>query len=408
MAKEPLHHLYSRQALAAQPSVIRDICALVARPEMRSLAGGWPDAQKFPAAAIGRIFAQLLTENGDRMLQYGSTEGLPELRAALARRMNAEGVTAVDADSVLITHGSSQGIYLAAQVFLNSDDVLLVGLPTYFGGPGAGRARGAQVVGVAVDGQGMDTDRLQHEIKRLKTAGRRVKAVYVIPNFQNPTGATLSLERRRHLVELAETHDLVIFEDDPYVDLRFEGERLPSLKAMDHGGRVIHLRSFSKIFVPGMRLGWAVGEAGAIRRMVVAKQFADATTNTPGQYILLEFIRQGLLERQIQENIAFYRAKRDFMLALLQRHFPAEVRWNRPQGGFFIFVHLPGDMDAEALFHRAVARNVAFVVGSPFFVDSSGRNTLRLSYSQAGHGDMEIAIRALGDLIKEQLAGKNK
>ena len=408
MSTDPLERLYSRQATGAQPSIIRDICALVARPQMRSLAGGWPDPQKFPVQAIGRISEQLIAEHGDLLLQYGSTEGLLDLRSALARRMNAEGITGLDADNLIITHGSSQGIYLAAQVFLNPDDVLLVGLPTYFGGPGAGRARGAQLVGITVDEQGMDTDRLQREIQRLKSAGRRVKAVYIIPNFQNPTGATLSLERRQHLIELAETQDLVIFEDDPYADLRFEGQRPPSLKALDRSGRVIHLRSLSKIFVPGMRLGWAAGDAGAIRRMVVAKQFADATTNSPGQYILLEFIRQGLLDRQIQENTDFYRAKRDFMLEQMNRHFPAEATWNRPQGGFFIFVHLPGDMDAEMLFHQAVDRNVAFVTGSPFFVDGSGRNTLRLSYSQASREDMEIAIRTLGDLIKEHLAGNTK
>jgi len=399
MAKDPLNHLYSRQAQGAQPSAIRDICALVARPEVCSLAGGWPDAQKFPTAAIRRIFDELMAEHGDLLLQYGSTEGLLDLRIVLAQRMNAEGITDVDADSLVITHGSAQGMYLAAQVFINPDDVLLVGLPTYFGGPGAGRARGAQLIGIAIDEQGIDTDHLQRETRRLKTAGRCVKGVYVIPNFQNPTGVTLSLERRRQLIELAEIHDLVIFEDDPYVDLRFEGERLPSLKSMDRSGRVIHLRSLSKIFVPGMRLGWAAGDAGAIRRMVVAKQFADAATNTPAQHILLEFIRQGLLDRQIQENIDFYRAKRDFMLEQMDRYFPAEATWNRPQGGFFIFVHLPGDMDAETLFHRAVDQNVAFVTGSPFFVDGSGRNTFRLSYSQASREDIQIAIRTIGNLI---------
>ncbi|MCP5107048.1 MAG: PLP-dependent aminotransferase family protein, partial [bacterium] len=174
--------------------------------------------------------------------------------------------------------------------------------------------------------------------------------------------------------------------------------------SLDPGGRVIYLRSLSKIFVPGMRLGWAYGESGAIRRMVVAKQFADAATNTPAQYILLEFIRQGLLDQQIQNNIAFYRAKRDFMLEQMDRHFPrGGVTWNRPQGGFFIFVHLPPNMDAGELFHSAVDKNVAFVTGQPFFVNGSGQNTLRLSYAQAGTGDIEAAIRQIGNLIKDRL-----
>jgi 2-aminoadipate transaminase len=372
---------------------------------VRSLAGGWPDPAKFPIKTIRRIFDDLMVKHGDQMLQYGSTEGLEDLRQVLAERMKTEGLIDAAADNLIITHGSAQAMHLAAQVFIDRKDVVIVGLPTYFGGPGAVHSRGGKVVGVPVDRDGLNTNRLGQEIKRLKAAGRRVKGVYVIPNFQNPTGVTLSLERRRQLVRLAETHDLVIFEDDPYADLRFEGKHPPSLKSMDRNGRVIHMRSLSKTFVPGMRLGWAFGESGAIRQMVVAKQFADAATNTPAQFILLEFIRQGLLDRQIQENIKFYRAKRDFMLAQMDRHFPREATWNRPRGGFFIFVKLPKEMDAAELFQRAVDRNVAFVTGQPFFVDGSGHNTLRLSYAQAGEEDMEAAIRVIGNLIKDGLAG---
>jgi 2-aminoadipate transaminase len=370
---------------------------------MRSLAGGWPDPAKFPLEDIRRIFDELTAKHGGQVFQYGSTEGLRELRLKLAKRMRNEGVIGARADNLIITHGSAQGMHLAAQVFFDRDDVLMVGLPTYFGGPGAIRAQGGKVVGVPVDRQGMDTAALKQEVTRLKAAGERVKGVYVIPNFQNPTGVTLSLSRRRQLIRLAEECDLIIFEDDPYGELRFEGRRLPSLKALDENNRVIHLRSLSKTFVPGMRLGWVYGDKGAIRHMVVAKQFADAATNTPAQHILLEFIRQGLLDKQIQNNISFYRAKRDFMLEQMERYFPAEVSWNRPQGGFFIFVSLPAHVDAAELFRRAVERNVAFVTGQPFFVDGSGHNTFRLSYAQSGNDDTAIAIRVLGKLIKDSL-----
>jgi len=406
MSNDPLTHLYSRETLNAQPSAIRDICALVAKPEVRSLAGGWPDPEKFPLKAIRRIFDKLIAKHGDRLLQYGSTEGLLELRQTLAERMKAEGMDGIGPDNLVITHGSAQGMYLAAQVFVDREDVVFVGLPTYFGGPGAVRSRGGNVVGIPVDDEGMDVVRLRTEATRLKASGRRVKGVYIIPNFQNPTGATLSLERRRQLVRLAQTHDLIIFEDDPYGELRFEGKALPSLRSLDNSGRVIQLRSLSKTFVPGMRLGWAVGDCGVIRQMVVAKQFADAATNTPAQYILFEFIRQGLLDRQIKANVKHYRAKRDFMLAQMDRWFPPEVTWNRPDGGFFIFVHLPADRDAADLFRQAVAKNVAFVTGQPFFVDGSGHNTLRLSYAQASHQDIEYAIRKIGSLIKAQLVGQ--
>ncbi len=406
MPKDPLKHLYSRETLDAQPSAIRDICALVARPEVRSLAGGWPDPAKFPIKAIRRIFDDLMVKHGDQMLQYGSTEGLEDLRKVLGDRMKTEGQIDAVPENLIITHGSAQGMHLAAQVFIDRQDVVIVGLPTYFGGPGAVQSRGGKVVGVPLDQDGLNPNRLHQEIKHLKAAGKRVKGVYVIPNFQNPTGVTLSLERRRQLVRLAETHDLVIFEDDPYADLRFEGKHLPSLKSMDRNGRVIHLRSLSKTFVPGVRLGWAIGEPGAIRQMVVAKQFSDAATNTPAQFILLEFIRLGLLDKQIQENINFYRAKRDFMIEQMERHFPQEATWNRPRGGFFIFVELPKSMDAAELFQRAVDKNVAFVCGQPFFVDGSGHNTFRLSYSQVGEEDMDAAIRVIGNLIKASLVGR--
>ncbi len=403
MRKDHLSHLYSAESLNAQPSAIRDICALVARPEVRSLAGGWPDAAKFPLEEIRRIFDELMGEHGAQMLQYGSTEGLRDLRLKLAKRMRDEGVINAKADNLIITHGSAQGMHLAAQVFVDRDDVVLVGLPTYFGAPGAVGSRGGKVVGVPVDRHGLDTTALKQEVKRLKAAGECVKGVYVIPNFQNPTGVTLSLKRRRQLIRLADEYDLVIFEDDPYGELRFEGRRLPSLKSLDENGRVIHLRSLSKTFVPGMRLGWVYGEKGAIRQMVVAKQFADAATNTPAQHILLEFIRQGLLDKQIQDNISFYQAKRDLMLEQMEHYFPAAVSWNRPQGGFFIFVYLPPGMDAAELFRRAVERKVAFVTGQPFFVDGRGHNTFRLSYAQAGNEDIQIAIRVLGKLIKDSL-----
>ena len=403
MGKKNLSHLYSQEALSAQPSAIRDICALVARPEVRSLAGGWPDPAKFPFDAIRRIFGQLLSKHGEQMLQYGSTEGLRELRLKLAQRLRNEGVARANADNLIITHGSAQGMHLATQVFIDRNDVVMVGLPTYFGGPGAVRSRGGRVVGVPVDKHGLDTSALKQQIKRLKASGKRVKGVYIIPNFQNPTGATLSLKRRRQLIRLSEAYDLIIFEDDPYGELRFEGRSLPSLKSLDENNRVIHLRSFSKTFVPGMRLGWVYGEKAAIRQMAVAKQFADAATNTPAQHILLEFIRQGLLDRQIKENISFYRAKRNYMLEQMERYFPAEVSWNRPQGGFFIFVKLPGSLDAAALFHQAVKHNVAFVTGQPFFVDGSGQNSLRLSYAQADREDIKIAIQTMGKLIKQNL-----
>lgn len=265
-------------------------------------------------------------------------------------------------------------------------------------------SRGGICLGVPVDEQGLNTEALAHSLDGLKAEGRRVKGVYTVPNFQNPAGVTLSLGRRQHLLELAAANDLIIFEDDPYRDLRFEGDALPSLLALDREGRVVHLRSMSKIFSPGMRLGWAAGDPGVIRKMPEAKQFADVTSNTPSQLLLLEYIRQGHLSGRITANRDFYRSKRDFMLEQIRLHFPEGITWNTPQGGFFIFVRLPEDWDAADLLQEAIDRDVAFVTGQPFFVDGSGRNTLRLSFSQASREDIQAAITEPGSLFTDRLA----
>lgn len=403
MAPQPLQHLYSDTAQKAQPSTIRDLCALVARPEIRSLAGGWPDPGVFPGAELGEICHTLLQKRSAEILQYGSTEGVLELRQLIADQL-MDTLEVLGTDSLLITQGSAQGMSLACQAFLNPGDIVLVGLPTYFGGTGAVASRGGQCLGVLVDEQGLDTRALARTLAEVKTKGRTVKGIYTIPNFQNPAGVTLSLERRHRLIELAAEHDLVIFEDDPYRDLRYEGQALPSLLALDQEGRVVQLRSLSKIFSPGLRLGWAAGDPGVIRTMTEAKQFADATSNTHSQFLLLEYIKQGHLAERIRSNTHFYRHKRDFMLQEMDKHFPKAISWTRPQGGFFIFVHLPEDWDAADLLQEAVDRDVAFVTGQPFFVDGSGKNTLRLSFSQASLDDIKAAITELGELLRDRFA----
>ena len=325
MPKPNLDHLYSKSACCAVPSAIREINKLVDSPGMKSLAGGWPDPAVFPAEDIIKITTEKVGQHADQVLQYGATEGLTELRQELARMSAEHYGIACSTDHILITAGSAQGMDLACRVIIDPDDVILVGLPTYFGGTGAVMASCGELRGVPIDDNGMDTQKLEAELKRLKKGGRRVKGVYVIPNFQNPTGTTLPLKRRQHLVELAQKHDLVIFEDDPYGDLRFEGKHLPPIMSLDTGGRVIHMRSTSKTFAPGLRVAWTIGRPDMIRKMVVAKQFVDVATNTLAQFILLEFIRSGLLEKRIKLNNEHYKRKRDFMLKQLEIHFPETV-----------------------------------------------------------------------------------
>jgi 2-aminoadipate transaminase len=403
MAKKGLDHLYSKSACCAVPSAIREINKLVDSPGMKSLAGGWPDPAVFPAEDILRITTEQISKHADRVLQYGTTEGLSELRLELARMSAEQYGIDCSPDHILITAGSAQGMDLACRIIINPDDFIMVGLPTYFGGTGAVMAACGILQGVAIDDDGMNTRHLEAQLKDLKNSGKRAKGIYVIPNFQNPTGTTLSLKRRQHLVELAERYDLVIFEDDPYGDLRFEGRHRPPIMSLDTSGRVIHMRSTSKTFAPGLRVAWTIAQPDMIRKMVVAKQFVDVATNTLAQYILLEFIRSGLLEKRIKLNNQHYKRKRDFMLEQLERHFPEQVQWNHPAGGFFIFVRLPQTMDASELLGEAIRHQVAFVAGEPFFIDRSGTHTFRLSYSQSGESVIAAAVAELGKLIKKRL-----
>lgn len=398
-----LTHLYSKTAKCVQPSAIREICKLIDRPNMKSLAGGWPDPAVFPKEQMARIAAEQIRKNADKVLQYGTTEGLEELRQELSQLGRKRYGIECSPDQILITHGSAQGMYLACRVMIDPGDVVLVGLPTYFGGTGAVKSCNGKVIGVIVDDEGMNTHKLAEILKKLVDSGKRAKGVYVIPNFQNPTGVTLSLKRREHLVSLAESFNFVIFKDDPYGDLCFEGRHLPPLMSLDTTGRVIHMRSMYKTFSPGMRLAWTISQPDVVRKMAIAKQFVDCTTNTLSQYILLEFIRHGLLEKSIEFSNEYYRHKRDYMLQQLEIHFPKEVKWNRPSGGFFIFVWLPEDMNATELLTEAINHNVAFVAGTSFFVDGSAKNSLRLSYSQASLTDINMAVAKLGSLIKRRM-----
>ena len=406
MASDRFARHYSALARRLQPSPVREICSLVTQPGMRSLAGGWPDPAIFHSGEITQIITELLADRADQALQYGSTEGLLPLCQELALQARNEGDKDCQPENILLTHGSCQGLDLASRVFIDPGDVILVGLPTYFGATGGLSTLGAKLTGVPVDDEGLNTGALAEELERLKGAGQPVKAVYVIPNFQNPTGATLTLERRRRLLDLACQHDLMIFEDDPYGELRYEGRALPSLKALDESGRVVHLRSFSKTLAPGLRLGWLSGETKVVRQLALLKQYVDACTNSLGQHLLYELMRRGLYEARLKVIIAHYRRKRDFILKELSCHFPPSVRWNRPEGGFFLWVHLPQNIDADDLLAEAADRKVVFIAGRSCFVDGGGRNTMRLSFAQAGEEETTAAVAELGRLIKKHLGRK--
>ncbi len=393
--------LYSENITNMKASAIREICKLIAKPEIISLAGGWPSPATFPVEEARQILTNLLENNSKYALQYSASEGLPKFRDYISQWTKNNEQINTTADNILITSGSTQGMDLAGKVLINPDDIVLVGLPTYF--TGAFSIYGCQVEGIPLDKHGMRIDLLEAKIRLLTQKRKKIKFVYIQPNFQNPTGVTLTLERRKKIIELANELNFLIVEDNPYGDLRFEGECLPPIKAMDHSERVIYLRSFSKVFSPGIRLAWIAGEKDIIRKMVIAKQYIDACSNTLSQYLLYEFCNQGYLELQIKKNSRFYKHKRDFMLKALNKYFPKEAYWNKPAGGFFIFITLPQFINAKEILHKAINNNVAFVIGQPFFVDNSGHNTMRLSYSQSSEEEIEKAIRILGKLISNSI-----
>ncbi|UCF05562.1 MAG: PLP-dependent aminotransferase family protein [bacterium] len=397
-----LSSLYARRAKEVQASSIREICKLISNSKICSMAGGWPDPKTFPAEEIREIATRVLTDYPEMALQYGASEGIPALCEELARWTASRDGISCTPDQVFVTSGSAQGMELVAKVLIEPGDVAFVGLPTYFGGTGACRTFGAELVGVPLDDDGMNPEALEARIDGARSAGKKPKLIYIIPDFQNPTGATLPVERRKRIVDLANEYDLAIVEDNPYRNLCFTGKPLPPLKAFDTEGRIVCLRSFSKIFCPGFRLAFAIGEKDMIRRMVISRQFEDCCSNVFAQYILLEFIKEGLLDDQIEKNCRYYKKKRDVLLESLDRHFPKSVKWNRPAGGFFVFVHLPDTMDSEELLRHAVDRNVAFVAGTPFYIDNRGRNTFRLSYAQADEEAMKEAVAVLGRLIEER------
>jgi 2-aminoadipate transaminase len=403
MMLQDFNPLFSANAQTLKPSAIQLIHKLLEAPGIRSLAGAWPDPAVFPAREIGESVRRLLAAPGGSVLQYGSTRGQLELREVLAENLRQSEGFDCRPERILITSGSAQGLDLACRTFIDPGDVVLVGLPSYFGGTGTIASHGGRNVGILVDDDGIRVDLMEDKLIALQRQGSSVKGVYLIPNFQNPAGVTLSLDRREKLIELAERRRLLIFEDDPYGELRFEGEHLPSLLALDQAGCVVHFRSTSKTFVPGMRIAWVAGHGAVIDKMEIFKQCTDIATNTLAQFVLLDLIKTGVLARGIEKNRAHYRRKRDLMLRLVEQHFPPQLSWTNPAGGFFIFVTLPESLDGDELLTEALEHQVAFVSGSAFFVDGSGKNSFRLSYSQASCEDIEAAIPTLAALIKRRV-----
>lgn len=396
-------------------SIIRDLLKLTMQPDVISFAGGLPAPELFPLEQCREAASRLLETQGARALQYSPTEGYLPLRQFICDWMGRQGIQS-EPDNVLITSGSQQALDLVGKLLINPGDRLLVEEPTYLGALQAWNAYAAEYVSVPIDDDGLRTDLLDDAL----AAGP--KFMYCLPNFQNPAGTTLSMTRRQALIRLSNRSGIPIIEDDPYGVLRYEGEHLPPLVALDADyqtndqdsrsgfsmGNVIYLGTFSKTLAPGLRLGWVLAPTGVIDRLVMAKQGADLHTSSFDQMLAYQMLGDGFLDKHIQLIRATYHERRDVMLAAMARYFPEECSWTRPAGGMFLWARTPAWIDTVDLIEEAVQYGVAYVPGSAFYFDSQrGRNTMRLNFSNAQPEQIEEGIKRLGELLKKQTTEAN-
>ena len=363
-------------------SPVRDIFAKVDLSAICSFAGGYPAAVTFPTEAIKRLSSDVLDKYGPKALQYGATQGVPELRQAIADRYG------VPVSRVQITTSSQQGIDVCSRVMLDPGDIVLAKNPVYLGALQSFRSYRAEVRPIAASSI------------PAAASGLRAKFIYVIPDFNNPSGETMTLSEREELVSFAREQDLLIVEDSPYRELRYSGEAVPTLYSMAPE-RTLHLGSFSKILAPGFRLGWIIGPEALLEKIYICKQALDLCPPVFDQYIAAEYISSGELDRNLVKTIAEYRRRRDRMLGLLERYMPEGTSWTHPEGGLFLFLTLPEGIDTVALYDEALSAGVAYVAGSFFYTDGSHRNTMRLNFSFIDEAKMEPGIRLLADLISK-------
>lgn len=391
---------YSDRVKPMKGSAIREMFKRMADPSIISLAGGNPASELFPGEELSKIAGEILAKNPTKALQYGTTDGLPEMRECARKR--AEKVNAVnDNDQILIMTGANQGIDLSAKALINKGDKIIVESPSFIGSLNAFRTYECELVGVEVEADGINVDALEKALKE----NDNVKMIYTIPTFQNPTGTTMSLAKRKRLIELANEYDVLVLEDNPYGDLRFSGEDLPTLKSMDTEGRVIYAGSFSKILSPGMRLGYVIGAPEILGKIEILKQVNDVHTPVLTQMMCVEFMEKYNIDEYIEKNRQLYGKKCDVMLKAIEKYFPkGKVKYTVPEGGIFMWCECEGIDDVTPLVDKALEKKVAIVPGSNFAIDvKAPSNMFRLNFSSATVENIEEGIKRLGEALNEVL-----
>jgi len=394
--------LFAARTRVMRSSAMRDLMAVTARPEVISLAGGLPDTSTFPPQTFAAQMTRIAQESAAEALQYGPTEGFRETVDCIVEVMGAEGMLP-DPEDVIVTTGGQQAIDLLCKTLIDPGDAVICEAPTYPGAIPVFCSYQADTIQVECDDDGMRIEELEAVLDRLDGEGRRPKFVYSVPTFQNPAGVTMSLERRRRLVELARAREMLVVEDNPYGLLRFGGEPLPPLYQLDGGDFVLYIGTFSKILSPGIRLGWMVAPPPVMDKVVLGKQASDLCTSTLTQYFVREYFAAGRWREYVENVAGIYRSRRDAMLDALGRHFPAAAIWTEPQGGLFVWATLPPYIDTSDLLAKALREDVAFVPGRAAYVDERGRCSMRLNFSAGGEDEIREGIRRIGKVIAEQV-----
>ncbi len=394
--------LFAERTTVMRSSAMRDLMAVTARPEVISLAGGLPDTSTFPAESLAAQMSRVAAESAAAALQYGPTEGFEETKDCIVEVMAAEGMLP-DPDDIVVTTGGQQAIDLVTKTLIDPGDVVICEAPTYPGAVPVFCSYQADVRQVEMDAEGMRIDLLEALLGELRDEGRRPKFIYTVPTFQNPGGVTLSLERRARLVELAQEHEILVIEDNPYGLLRYGGEALPPLYQLDGGDFVVYLGTFSKILSPGIRLGWVVAPPPVLEKVVLGKGAADLCTSSLTQYFVRQYFAEGGWKSYVEDLLGLYRGRRDTMLAALAEHFPAAATWTEPEGGLFIWATLPDYIDTEDLLAKALRSDVAFVPGAAAYVDGRGKNSMRLNFSGVTAEEIREGIARIGRVIREQV-----
>ncbi|HEY1480278.1 MAG TPA: PLP-dependent aminotransferase family protein [Gaiellales bacterium] len=399
---DPHEGRYATRMAGVRSSAMRDLMAVTERPGMISLAGGFPWTAAFPPELLIELTERVAREGTAEALQYGPTEGLADLRELLAQRLRATG-TPTEAADVLVTSGGQQALDLIARVLLDPGDRVIAEGPTYPGAVPVLMAAQAEVVHVPVDDDGIDPAGLADALERCEREGRPAKLIYLIPTFQNPSGASLSLERRAAVIELAVRHDVLVVEDDPYSALRFEGDPLPTLRSMDPDGRVIYVGTLSKVLSPGLRIGYVAADHAILAKLNLCKQAADLCSSTLSQRLACVFFDDPRAQVLLDTQRDVYRARRDALASALASELPIGSSWTTPSGGLFLWATLPAGLDSDDLLVRCLSRQVAFVPGRAAYLDGQGARSLRLNFSAVDEETLREGARRLGAVCGEAL-----